>query len=241
MRFPIRINKYLSESGVASRREADQLIAEGKVTINGRRASLGEMVSEDDAVKVEGALKELVYILYNKPTGVVTNGPRPGEKEIKDVLQLKQEVFPVGRLDKDSRGLILLTNDGRVTDKLLNPRNYHEKEYEVEVDRPLTENDLRQLRQGITLDGGFITKKCRIKKLGSSAFSIILTEGKNRQIRRMCQALDYEVVDLNRVRIMNLRQEGILEGHYKVLRGEKLEALLNGLGLGERRTESAQE
>lgn len=231
MIFPIRINKYLAEQGICSRREADKLIEEGKVTINGRVAQLGEAVGENDEVKVEGDLKELVYIAYNKPAGIVTNCPQEGETEIKDVLKLKWEAFPVGRLDKDSRGLILLSNDGRITDKLLNPHNYHEKEYVVELNRELIENDLRQLRQGITLDGGFITKPCEIKMINKYTFSIILTEGKNRQIRRMCLALGYDVVDLNRIRIMNIELGSIPEGHYKVLSGEKLEELLNELDL----------
>ncbi len=150
------------------------------------------------------------------------------------MLKLKYEVFPVGRLDKDSRGLILLSNDGRITDRLLNPRNYHEKEYEVVVNRKLQENDLRQLRQGITLDGGFITKKCKIKLINDYSFSIVLTEGKNRQIRRMCLALGYDVIDLNRVRIMNIQLGSLPEGHYKILKGEILEELLEELNIKSR-------
>jgi 23S rRNA pseudouridine2604 synthase len=235
MNFPIRINKYLADKEICSRREADKLIEEGKVTINGKKASLGEMVNESDEVNVEGTLKELVYIAYNKPAGIVTNCPQEGEKEIADVLKLNYKVFPVGRLDKESRGLILLSNDGRITDKLLNPHNYHEKEYEVEVDHPLKENDLKQLRQGITLEGGFITKKCEIRQIDDYSFSIILTEGKNRQIRRMCLALGFVVVDLNRIRIMNIKLESMPEGHYKILSGEILEELLEELGLDEDR------
>ena len=231
MIFPIRINKYLAEKGICSRREADKLIEEGKVSINGEKARLGVMVNENDKVDVAGGLKELVYIAYNKPAGIVTNCPQKGEKEIKDILKLDFEYFPVGRIDKHSRGLILLSNDGRITDKLLNPRNYHEKEYIVEVNRELQENDLRQLRQGITLDGGFITKPCEIKMINNCTFSIILTEGKNRQIRRMCLALGYDVVDLNRVRIMNIELGSMSEGHYKILKGEILEELLEELKL----------
>lgn len=234
MIFPIRINKYLAEKEISSRREADQLIAQGKVLLNGKRAQLGAMVNENDEVSVVGELKELVYLVYNKPSGIVTHGAQPGEKEIKDVVKFKQPVFPVGRLDKDSRGLILFSNDGRITDKLLNPRHFHEKEYVVEVNRKLQENDLRQLRQGITLDGGFVTKPCEIKMIDDCTFSIILTEGKNRQIRRMCLALGYDVVDLHRVRIMNIRLDSLPEGHYKVLAGEMLEELLSELELEKR-------
>lgn len=231
MIFPIRINKYLAEKGICSRREADKLVAEGKVSINGTRAEAGAKVLENDEVKVEGEMKKLFYVAYNKPRGIVTSCPQKGEKEIKDVLKLDFDYFPVGRLDKESRGLIILSNDGRITDRLLNPHNCHEKEYIVQVERKLREKDLRQIRQGITLDGGFITKKCDIKKIDDYTFSIILTEGKNRQIRRMCLALGYEVIDLNRVRVMNVRLESMPEGHYKILKGETLEELLGALDL----------
>lgn len=231
MIFPIRINKYLAEKGLCSRREADKLIDEGKVLINGKKAVLGAMIAESDTVEIVGAMKELVYVAYNKPAGIVTNCPQPGERAIKDVLKLKWEVFPIGRLDKESRGLILLSNDGRITDRLLSPSRKHEKEYEVLVDRPLREDDLRQFQQGITLDGGFITKKCRIRLIRKDIFSIILTEGKNRQIRRMCHALGYEVLDLRRVRIMDMPLGSLPEGHYRVLKGEELEGLMEELGL----------
>lgn len=231
MYFPIRINKYLAEKGMCSRREADRLIGEDKIKINGRKAELGAMVEKGDKVEIGERFKELVYIAYNKPAGIVTNCPQNGERSIADILKLERDVFPVGRLDKDSRGLILLTNDGRMTDKLLNPKNYHEKEYEVEVDRKLKETDLKRFRGGITLDGGFVTKKCKARKINDHVFSIILTEGKNRQIRRMCAALGYGVVELRRTRIMNIRIESMHEGHYKILSGEKLEELLFELGL----------
>jgi 23S rRNA pseudouridine2604 synthase len=231
MLFPIRINKYLAEKNIASRREADKLIKEGKVSVNGKQAQLGQIIKKNDEVIIEKGLKELFYVAYNKPRGIVTNCPQKWERGIKDVLKLKSDYFPVGRLDKDSRGLILLTNDGRITDKLLNPKNYHEKEYIVEVDRKLQSNDLRQLREGIALDGEFITKPCKVKAIDDYTFSIVLTEGKNRQIRRMCLALGYNVTDLNRIRIMNIRVDGIKEGHYKVLSGEALEELLSDLDL----------
>ncbi len=234
MEFPIRINKYLAEKGICSRREADKLIEEGKVSVNGAAAELGRMIEEDDEVRIESGLKELFYVAYNKPRGIVTTGPQKGEKEIKDVLKLGSDYFPVGRLDKDSRGLILLTNDGRITDKLLNPDNYHEKEYEVAVDRKLREDDIRQLRKGIALGGGFTTKPCKIRAIDDYSFSIILTEGKNRQIRRMCLALGYEVADLCRVRIMNIHIGGIKEGHHKILSGKPLDGLLGSLGLDKR-------
>ena len=231
MKYPIRINKYLAEKGICSRREADRLIGEGKVELNGRKAVLGEIVREGDDIGISGDTRELYYIAYNKPRGIVTNCPQKGEEEIKDILKLKFEYFPVGRLDKESRGLILLTNDGRITDRLLSPRKGHEKEYVVEIDRRLRDDDLRQLRQGITLDGGFRTKPCKIRTINERTFSIILTEGKNRQIRRMCKALGYDVIDLLRIRIVNITLKDMPEGHYKVLSGEILQELLEDLGL----------
>lgn len=231
MIYPIRINKYLAEEKICSRREGDRLIAGGQVLINGNKAELGEMVQLGDKVEIAGSLKKLFYVVYNKPLGVVTNCPQNGEKEISDVLKLDFEYFTIGRLDKESRGLIILTNDGRITDRLLNPRNYHEKEYDVTVGRKLHEDDLRQMRQGVTLDGGIMTKKCDIVQLDDYTFSIVLTEGKNRQIRRMCMALGYEVTDLNRVRVMNIEFRGLREGHYRILSGGELEDFLGLLDL----------
>lgn len=233
MIFPMRINKYLAEKKICSRREADKLIAGGRVLVNSKKAELGMMIKEGDEVKMAGNLKKLVYIAYNKPAGIVTGGAQKGERAISDVLELEDGVFPLGRLDKESRGLILLTNDGRITDRLLNPDNYHEKEYEVKVDKKLRSCDITQLRNGVMLNGSYITKKCKARKTGDCSFAIVLTEGKNRQIRRMCAALGYDVVDLKRIRIMNVRLDSIPEGHYKILTGEKLEELLSDLGLME--------
>lgn len=233
MKYPIRINKYLAEKGICSRREADRLIEDGKVNLNGQKATLGAIVTGNDKVEISGETKQLFYVAYNKPQGIVTNCPQKGEREIKDILKLKFEYFPIGRLDKESRGLILLTNDGRITDRLLSPKRQHEKEYVVEIDRKLRDDDLRQLRQGITLDGGFRTKPCNIRMINDRVFSITLTEGKNRQIRRMCKALDYDVLDLCRVRIMNITLQDMPEGHYKALSGEVLQELLEDLELAE--------
>lgn len=233
MIFPVRINKYLAEKKICSRREADRLIAGGRVLVNGKKAELGMIVEERDEVKTTGNLKKLVYIAYNKPAGIVTGGAQKGERAISDILKLESGIFSIGRLDKESHGLILLTNDGRITDRLLNPDNYHEKEYEVKVDRKIRSCDIQQLRNGVMLDRSYITKKCKVRKTGDCSFAIVLTEGKNRQIRRMCAALGYDVADLRRIRIMNVRLDSIQEGRYKTLAGEELKELLSGLGLTE--------
>ncbi len=231
MLYPIRINKYLADKKIASRREADELIKQGKVKINGKKAELGEMVGEGDKVEVGGKLKELVYVAFNKPEGIITHSPQGDEISIADILKFNVEVFPLGRLDKDSRGLIILTNDGRMTDRLLNPLNAHEKEYEVKLALPISENFLKQMEQGVRLDGGYTTQKCKLKKLDDNSFSIILTEGKKRQIRRMCAALGCDVVDLKRVRIMNIMLGKLQEGHCRIILGKEREELLTRLEL----------
>ncbi|MDP3057454.1 MAG: pseudouridine synthase [bacterium] len=231
MLFPIRINKYLADKKIASRREADELIRQGKVKVNGQKAELGAMVREGDRVEVGGKMKELVYIAFNKPEGIITHSPQKGETSIADILKLKYKVFPLGRLDKDSRGLIMLTNDGRITDKLLNPIERHEKEYEVRVNKPVSRDFISRMEQGVKLDDGYVTQKCVLKKLDKFSFSIILTEGKKRQIRRMCAALEYEVLDLNRVRIMNIKLGELKSGGYWILVGKEREEFLAKMGL----------
>ena len=231
MLFPIRINKYLADKKIASRREADLLIKNGKITINGKKAELGEMVQEADKVEVEGDLKKLVYLAFNKPVGIITHSPQDGEISIADILKFDTKVFPLGRLDKDSHGLIILTNDGRMTDRLLNPMFEHEKEYEVQVAEPITENFIKQMENGVKLDGGYITQKCKLKKLDDNLFSIILTEGKKRQIRRMCTSLGYEVRDLKRVRVMNIDLGNLKEGRHRIISGKEQEEFLGKLEL----------
>jgi 23S rRNA pseudouridine2604 synthase len=227
----IRINKYLADKKICSRREADLLIKQRKVTINGKKAELGEMVKKSDEIEIEGDSKKLVYLAFNKPEGVITHSPQDDEVSIADILKFNTDVFPLGRLDKDSRGLIILTNDGRMTDRLLNPMYSHEKEYEVKVTAPITGNFLEQMERGVRLNGGYVTQKCVLKKLGEYYFSIILTEGKKRQIRRMCSALRYKAVDLRRVRIMNIALGNLKEGNYRMIFGTELEKFLAELGL----------
>jgi pseudouridine synthase len=229
--FPVIVNKYLALKKISSRKEADRLLKAGKIKVNGKPAEPGQMISADDKVEVDLITKNLVYLAFNKPRGIITHSPQAGETSIADILRFHIDVFPIGRLDKMSSGLIILTNDGRITDKLLNPDFYHEKEYEVDVDRPLTPEFLKKMTLGVELDDGYITKKCRIKKIREKTFLIILTEGKKHQIRRMCEALGQKVVDLHRLRIMNIALNGLPAGKYRQLAGAELQEFLQELKL----------
>ncbi len=231
MDFPMRINKYLSQHGYASRRRADELIEEGRVFINGKKAELGSKVSENDEVKVDGIEKEeKTYIAYFKPTGIVTVGAQEDEKEIKDVLDVSDKIFPVGRLDKASHGLIILTNDGRVTQRLLHPDKRHEKEYSVIVNQKITHTFLTQMSLGVDIKGAR-TKPAKVRRTSNTSFDIVLTEGKNRQIRRMCTALGYEVRDLQRFRVGNILLGKLKAGSYRIIKGQELKDFLNSLDL----------
>ena len=229
----MRINRYLALENVCSRREADELIKEGKVTINGRVAVLGDKVIESDNVEVflEGDEKELVYYAFNKPQGIITHSPQHGEKSIENITKFPQKVYPVGRLDKDSHGLIILTNDGRVTGKLLSPENFHEKEYTVKIDRAITPSFLKHMEEGVMLDDGYKTQPAKTKKINDFTFSIILTEGKKRQIRRMCESLGRNVTDLKRMRILNIKLGEIKPGKYRNIEGRELKEFLKEIGL----------
>lgn len=204
-----RINKFLSESGFCSRREADKLIEQGRVTINGKVPEMGTKISDGDVVKVDGRLisppkEKPVYILLNKPIGIVCTTDQQREKNnIIDFVKHPKRIFPVGRLDKESEGLIILTNDGDIVNKILRARNHHEKEYVVMVDKPITPEFLHKMRNGVSILDT-VTRPCDVKQIGPKRINIILTQGLNRQIRRMCEVLGYEVVKLKRVRIMNL-------------------------------------
>jgi 23S rRNA pseudouridine2604 synthase len=201
--YPVRINRYLALTGISTRKQADVLIAENKVTINGKPAKIGDKVSKGDNVKVSGNVsKEYSYIAYYKPKEIVTHSAQKGEKDISMVVKNKT-VFPIGRLDKDSEGLIVLTDDGRVTDRLLNPKYEHEKEYEVVVDKFITKDFEKRMQNGLVIEG-YRTKKCKVKVTSTKKFNITLIEGKKHQIRRMCAALGYQVQSLKRVRVMNI-------------------------------------
>src|SRR3990167_7898372 len=208
----MRINKYLALKKISTRRGADELVKEKKVFINGKLALLGSKVNEADRVEVKGAeQKEYKYFAYNKPIGIETDSPR-------------EDLFPLGRLDKASHGLLILTNDGRITDQLLNPKYFHEKEYVVKTLNKLRSSFKQKMEVGVKIEGpeNYVTKKCKVKILNEFAFRIILTEGKKHQIRRMCSALFQEVADLKRERIMNIKLGNLKPGALREIKGEEL-------------------
>jgi len=205
----VRINKYLSQAGFCSRREADKLMEQGRVSINGQFIEKGTKVNPGDQVFVDGKLvefetEEKVYLAVNKPKGVVcTTNSRVEKNNIVDLVDYPTRIFPIGRLDKMSEGLILMTNDGEIVNHILRARHYHDKEYLVTVDKPITDVFIEKMRDGVPILDT-ITRKCEVEKLGERRFKIILTQGLNRQIRRMCEALDYRVRTLKRTRIKNI-------------------------------------
>ena len=209
MEKKIRINKFLSESGYCSRRKADKMIEDGRIKINGMLCVMGEKVSISDKISIDDKLihfskKEPIYIAFNKPTGVVcTTDTRVEKNNIIDYIGHPERIFPIGRLDKDSQGLILLTNDGDIVNKILRSRNNHQKEYIVRVDKPITNDFIQRMSNGVPILDT-ITKKCYVNKISNFEFKIILTQGLNRQIRRMCEILKYKVKKLKRIRIMNI-------------------------------------
>ena len=234
-----RINKYLSEIGYCSRRPADKLLEEGRITINGKKAPLGEKVEEGDVVAVNGRVvsprsAKHVYIALNKPRGIVCTTDRRVEKDnIIDFIGHPQRIFPIGRLDKPSEGLILLTSDGDIVNKILRARNNHEKEYLVQVNKPITKDFLRRMRNGLPILGT-VTRKCVLEQVGPVTFRIILTQGLNRQIRRMCEYLDYRVKRLKRIRIMNIKLD-LPVGKWRDLSNRELKEL-NRLCTGSQKT-----
>lgn len=204
-----RINKYLSETGYCSRRAADKLLEEGRITVNGSLPEMGMKVSDEDQILVDGISirkkeDDHVYIAFNKPVGIVCTTDTKREKNnIIDYIGHSKRIFPIGRLDKPSEGLILLTSDGDIVNKILRSRNNHGKEYIVRVDKPITPKFLEKMRNGVPILDT-VTKRCEVEKLDTMSFRIVLTQGLNRQIRRMCEALGYEVKKLKRIRIMNI-------------------------------------
>ena len=222
MEVPLkRINKYLSEIGYCSRREADRLIEAGRVTINGSIPEKGTKISPEDEVAVDGKILKnnktsFVYLAFNKPIGIVcTTDTRVEKDNIIDFINYPKRIFPIGRLDKPSEGLILLTDDGDIVNKILRASNNHEKEYIVTVDKPISQTFIERMSSGIPILDT-VTKKCVVKKIDSYTFKIILTQGLNRQIRRMCEYLNYEVQTLKRIRIMNIKLD-IPVGEYREL------------------------
>jgi len=222
-----RINKYLSEVGFCSRRAADRLIEEGKVTINGEITEIGSKVEEGDQVEVEGqkiinpTKQKNIYLAFNKPIGIVCTTDRRVEPDnVIDFIKYPKRIFPIGRLDKPSEGLIFLTNDGDIVNKILRARNNHEKEYIVSVNRPINNDFIQSMSNGVEILDT-ITKNCFVKQLGQKKFKIILTQGLNRQIRRMCESLGYRVKSLKRVRIMNIKLD-VPTGKYREITKEEL-------------------
>ena len=222
-----RINKFLSEVGFCSRRAADRLIEEGKVTINGEITEIGSKVEEGDQVEVEGqkiikSIKQKnIYLAFNKPIGIVcTTDKRVEPDNVIDFIQYPKRIFPIGRLDKQSEGLIFLTNDGDIVNKILRSRNNHEKEYIVSVNRPINKEFIQSMSNGVEILNT-ITKNCFVKQLGQKKFKIILTQGLNRQIRRMCESLGYRVRSLRRIRIMNIKLD-LPTGKYREFTKEEL-------------------
>ena len=226
----VRLNRFLSDAGFCSRREADRLIEAGRVTVDGVRAELGTRVRKGQKVRVGSQLirqnDRMVLIAFNKPRGIVCTTDRIREKNnIIDYLHYPKRIYPVGRLDKDSEGLILLTNDGELGNEILRARNFHEKEYIVTVNRPVTDEFLRGMAGGVPILDT-ITRKCKVEKLDKRKFRIVLTQGLNRQIRRMCEYFGYRVVKLVRVRIMNIKLGNLPVGKYRDLTHQEWEGLL---------------
>ncbi|MDA0200705.1 MAG: 23S rRNA pseudouridine(2604) synthase RluF [Bacteroidetes bacterium] len=224
-----RINKYLSEIGYCSRREADKLVAAGRVLVNGKRAKMGVKVSPEDKITVNGVVlnssqNKNVYLAFNKPKGIVcTTDTRVEKDNIIDYINYPKRIFPIGRLDKPSEGLIFLTNDGDIVNKILRARNNHEKEYIVTVNKPITKDFVNKMANGVPILDT-VTKKCFVKQTHKNQFRIILTQGLNRQIRRMCEYLDYRVTELKRVRIMNVKLD-VKVGKWRYLKPEELKTM----------------
>lgn len=234
MSQPTRLNKFISESGICSRREADRFIEQGNVKINGKRAKIGDQVYPGDVVHVNGnALEPMeasqqIYIALNKPVGITSTTELSDPSNIVDFVNHSRRVFPIGRLDKDSQGLIFLTSDGDIVNKILRASNNHEKEYLVTVNKPMTEDFLTGMSAGVPILGQR-TKKCFIKKETPTIFRIILVQGLNRQIRRMCEYFGYEVVKLERVRIMNVTLKGLPQGDWRDLTSEEMNGIFKAI------------
>lgn len=224
----VRLNKYLSEAGVCSRREADRLIESGKVTVDGVTAQMGMRVTAGQIVKVGkktvSKQDEMIVLAVNKPKGIVCTEDQRERDSIVRFLNYPVRVTYAGRLDKDSRGLLLMTNNGDIINQMMRAANRHEKEYKVTVDKEITEQFIKKMSEGVPILDT-VTRPCTVKKIGKYTFSIILTQGLNRQIRRMCVAFGYEVKDLVRIRIMNIRLGSLKEGAYRKLTDEELEEL----------------
>lgn len=239
----ISLNKYISDSGLCSRREADRFIEQGRVTINGIDAVKGNRVQEGDEVRVDGEAirkkKERIYLALNKPKGITCTTDSKDKTNIVDFVNFKMRIFPIGRLDKRSEGLIFLTNDGDIVNKILRAGNQHEKEYYVTVDKPVTAEFLNLMRNGVKILGT-VTKKCQVKQEGDDRFKIILIQGLNRQIRRMCEVLGYNVTALKRVRIMSFTLSGLAPGHWRYFTAAEVQTM-NTMLAGSSKTDLSED
>ncbi|TRW48903.1 23S rRNA pseudouridine(2604) synthase RluF [Aliidiomarina halalkaliphila] len=233
-RDTVRLNKFISESGICSRREADKFIEQGQVTLNGRPAVMGDKVKDGDEVRLNGRIiaaqdkESFVFIVLNKPVGVVSTTDSAERNNITNFVGHKERIFPIGRLDKDSQGLIMLTSNGDLVNKILRAGNQHEKEYVVTVDKPINADFIRGMSNGVPILGTR-TKRCKVTKLSTFVFKIILVEGMNRQIRRMCEHFDYQVRKLERTRIMNIRLDKLPVGKWRDLTQDELDTLMNSI------------
>ena len=232
----MRLNKYLSDAGVCSRREADRLTEAGEITVNGKRAETGIQVESGDVVVVKGKTvvpeEKKVYLAFNKPRGIVCTAEKREKNNVIDYLSYPVRIYPVGRLDKDSEGLLLMTNDGAIVNGIMRARNRHEKEYQVEVNKEITPEFLKKMASGVPILDT-VTRPCRIRKTGERSFTIILTQGLNRQIRRMCEALGYKVTKLVRIRIMNVELGSLKSGAVRKIEGQELKKLYEQAGTHE--------
>ena len=225
----IRLNKFMSDAGFCSRREADRLIKAGEVLVDGKAAVMGQKIFVSQKVECRGKVikrdEELILLALNKPVGIECTTDETNPDNIVDFVRYPKRVYPVGRLDKNSEGLILLTNDGAIVNKILKAVNYHEKEYVVKVNKPITDDFIKKMSSGVKILDT-VTRKCKVTKVNKDTFNIVLTQGLNRQIRRMCEALGYKVLKLKRIRIINILLDNIPVGKYKEIKKSELEELL---------------
>lgn len=224
----IRVNKYLSDCGICSRRQADRFVEEGRIQVNGEVAVMGTKIFQGDVVKFNNKViskeNEMILLAMNKPRGITCTAQKEDPDNIIDFLNYPKRVYPIGRLDKDSEGLILLTNDGSIVNKILKASNHHEKEYIVTVNKPITQKFLEGMREGVPILDT-VTRKCEVTQVNKFTFNIILTQGLNRQIRRMCEYFDYRVVTLQRIRIMNIKLGRLKVGTWRKVTEQELEDL----------------
>lgn len=243
----IRLNKYIADSGYCSRREADAFIEQGRVMVNGRAAVIGYMVQPTDYVKVDGQLikgriqdRTLIYIALNKPVGITSTTDQSDRTNIIDFVNHRERIFPIGRLDKQSQGLILLTNDGDIVNKILRAGNAHQKEYVVTVNKSITDEFIKRMSSGMRLEDGTRILACKVVREADNRFRIFLIQGVNRQIRRMCTMLGYEVEKLERVRIMNITLKGLPIGDWRELTQEEVQIIMESIKDSDNREEASK-